>query len=62
MEGWGGTWQRMTRTKQVATDAMDTPLNRCLSTLDITLLGEAFAVLFSRLMNHVRGQRDVHGD
>ncbi|XP_063605515.1 cationic amino acid transporter 4-like isoform X1 [Penaeus indicus] len=29
----------MTRTKQVATDAMDTPLNRCLSTLDITLLG-----------------------
>ncbi|XP_047502913.1 cationic amino acid transporter 4-like isoform X1 [Penaeus chinensis] len=39
VEGWGGTWQRMTRTKQVATDAMDTPLNRCLSTLDITLLG-----------------------
>ncbi|XP_042874861.1 cationic amino acid transporter 4-like isoform X1 [Penaeus japonicus] len=39
VEGWGGTWQRMTRTKQVATDAMETPLNRCLSTLDITLLG-----------------------
>ncbi|XP_064115861.1 cationic amino acid transporter 4-like isoform X1 [Macrobrachium nipponense] len=29
----------MGRTKQVATDAMETPLNRCLSTLDITLLG-----------------------
>ncbi|KAK7084149.1 Cationic amino acid transporter 4 [Halocaridina rubra] len=38
-EGWGGTWHRMARTKQVAADAMETPLNRCLSTLDITLLG-----------------------
>ncbi|KAK8725318.1 hypothetical protein OTU49_010813 [Cherax quadricarinatus] len=39
VEGWSGTWDRMSRTKKVATDAMDTPLNRCLSTLDITLLG-----------------------
>lgn len=39
MEGWSGTWHRMSRTKKVATDSMETPLNRCLSTLDITLLG-----------------------
>lgn len=39
-EGWSGTWHRMSRTKKVATDAMETPLNRCLSTLDITLLGQ----------------------
>ncbi|XP_042219105.1 cationic amino acid transporter 4-like isoform X2 [Homarus americanus] len=39
VEGWSGTWNRMSRTKKVATDVMETPLNRCLSTLDITLLG-----------------------
>ncbi|XP_045624388.2 cationic amino acid transporter 4 isoform X2 [Procambarus clarkii] len=39
VEGWSGTWDRMSRTKKVSTDAMETPLNRCLSTLDITLLG-----------------------
>ncbi|KAK3873132.1 hypothetical protein Pcinc_021836 [Petrolisthes cinctipes] len=36
---WRGTWARMGRTKHLASDVMQTPLNRCLSTLDITLLG-----------------------
>lgn len=30
---------KMNRTKQLPGDIMDTPLNRCLSTLDITMLG-----------------------
>uniref|UniRef100_A0A0P4VP91 Amino acid permease/ SLC12A domain-containing protein n=1 Tax=Scylla olivacea TaxID=85551 RepID=A0A0P4VP91_SCYOL len=38
-EAWGGTWHRMWRTKKVASGVMETPLSRCLSTLDITLLG-----------------------
>lgn len=31
---------RMNRTKKLGADVMETPLNRCLSTLDITLLGK----------------------
>ncbi|XP_045476944.1 cationic amino acid transporter 4 [Harmonia axyridis] len=32
-------WSRMHRTKQMPSDIMETPLNRCLNTFDITLLG-----------------------
>ncbi|XP_044759781.1 cationic amino acid transporter 4 [Coccinella septempunctata] len=32
-------WTRMHRTKQIPSDIMETPLNRCLNTFDITLLG-----------------------
>ncbi|KAK9888152.1 hypothetical protein WA026_000421 [Henosepilachna vigintioctopunctata] len=34
-----GIWTRMHRTKQIPSDIMETPLNRCLNTFDITLLG-----------------------
>lgn len=30
----------MNRTKQLPSDLMETPLNRCLNTFDITLLGK----------------------
>jgi cationic amino acid transporter 4 len=30
---------KMNRTKKMGTDVMETPLNRCLNTFDITLLG-----------------------
>lgn len=43
---WKGTWARMGRTKHLATDVMQTPLNRCLSTLDITLLGQSICSLY----------------
>ncbi|XP_076036477.1 cationic amino acid transporter 4 isoform X2 [Oratosquilla oratoria] len=37
---WAGrAWHHMGRTKTVSQDLLETPLNRCLSTLDITLLG-----------------------
>ncbi|CAL4121108.1 unnamed protein product [Meganyctiphanes norvegica] len=36
---WRRLWHRMSRTKQISSDVMETPLNRCLSTMDITLLG-----------------------
>lgn len=39
VESWLGLWNRMGRTKKISTHVMETPLNRCLSTLDITLLG-----------------------
>lgn len=32
---------KMNRRKQMPSDSMDTPLKRCLSTLDITLLGKS---------------------
>ncbi|KAL3274702.1 hypothetical protein HHI36_016079 [Cryptolaemus montrouzieri] len=32
-------WTRMHRTKEIPSDIMETPLNRCLNTFDITLLG-----------------------
>lgn len=35
-----GLCMKMNRTKPVPADVMETPLNRCLSTLDITLLGK----------------------
>lgn len=34
-----GIWLRMGRTRPLDQDPLDTQLNRCLSTLDITLLG-----------------------
>lgn len=34
-----GICTKMNRTKQLPSDVMETPLNRCLTTLDITLLG-----------------------
>lgn len=35
-------WTRMHRTKQMPSDIMETPLNRCLNTFDITLLGKHY--------------------
>lgn len=35
-----GLFTKMNRTKQVPSDVMETPLNRCLNTFDITLLGK----------------------
>lgn len=34
-----GLCSKMNRTKQLPADVMETPLNRCLNTFDITLLG-----------------------
>lgn len=34
-----GLCGKMNRTKQLPSDIMETPLNRCLNTFDITLLG-----------------------
>lgn len=34
-----GVCHKMNRTKRLPADLLETPLNRCLSTLDITLLG-----------------------
>lgn len=34
-----GLCSKMNRTKQLPADLMETPLNRCLNTFDITLLG-----------------------
>lgn len=34
-----GICSKMNRTKQLPSDVMETPLNRCLNTFDITLLG-----------------------
>lgn len=35
-----GICTKMNRTKQLPSDVMETPLNRCLNTFDITLLGK----------------------
>lgn len=35
-----GLCTKMNRTKQLPVDVMETPLNRCLNTFDITLLGK----------------------
>lgn len=35
-----GVCTKMNRTKQLPNDLMETPLNRCLTTFDITLLGK----------------------
>lgn len=37
-----GLCTKMNRTKQLPADIMETPLNRCLNTIDITLLGNKF--------------------
>lgn len=36
-----GVCTKMNRTKQLPSDIMQTPLNRCLNTFDITLLGQS---------------------
>lgn len=38
-----GLCSKMNRTKPLPTDAMETPLKRCLNTFDITLLGKKFS-------------------
>ncbi|KAJ8967385.1 hypothetical protein NQ317_018530 [Molorchus minor] len=35
-----GICSKMNRTKQLPSDVMETPLNRCLNTFDITLLDD----------------------
>lgn len=40
-----GICTKMNRTKQLPNDIMETPLNRCLNTFDITLLGNFIIVL-----------------
>lgn len=39
-----GLCTKMNRTKQLPMDVMETPLNRCLNTFDITLLGRYFII------------------
>lgn len=45
-----GFCHKMNRRKPLYGDSMDTPLNRCLTTLDITLLGEYLTL---RLETHI---------
>lgn len=40
-----GLCTKMNRTKQLPADIMETPLNRCLNTIDITLLGKHLLLL-----------------
>lgn len=40
-----GLCTKMNRTKQLPVDVMETPLNRCLNTFDITLLGKKLPLL-----------------
>lgn len=46
-----GLCSKMNRTKQLPADLMETPLNRCLNTFDITLLGKCTLNYFSSFLS-----------
>lgn len=50
-----GLCTKMNRTKKLQGDLLETPMKRCLSTFDITLLGKH--ILFSFIFN----RKDMHG-